>query len=94
MHIFGKGAGARGGDGGERDQQSLIGYPDRWERTKIDACRASRARRTQGMFTCRALDARRALQCDLATFLLKKSTSGHSRILLDFFLANQCLKDL
>ena len=65
MHIFGKGAGTRGSDGGERDQQSLIGCPDRGERAKIDA---------QGVFTChvcRTLDARRALQCDLATVLLK-----------------------
>ena len=71
MHIFGKGAGARGGDGGERGQQSLIGYSDRRERAKIDARRASRARRTRGVFTCRVLDARRALQCDLATVLLR-----------------------
>ena len=73
MHIFGKGAGARGGDGGERGQQSLIGYPDRGERAKIDARRASRARRTRGVFTCRvcrALDARR----DLATVLLKRKS--------------------
>ena len=67
--IFGKGAGARGGDGGEHGQQSLIGYPDCGERAKIDACRASRARQTRGVFTCRvccAFDARR----DLATVLL------------------------
>ena len=57
MHIFGKGAGARGGDGGERGQQSLIGYPDGRERAKIDAY-------------SRALDALRALQCDLATVIL------------------------
>ena len=56
MHIFGKGAGARGGDGGERGQQSLIGYPDRGEHAKIDVRSA--------------LEARRALQCDLATVLL------------------------
>ena len=70
MHIFGKGAGAKGGNGGERGQQSLIGHPDRRERAKIDARRASRARRTWGVFTyrvCRALDAPR----DLATVLLK-----------------------
>ena len=60
MHIFGKGAGARGGDGGERGQQSLIGYPDRRERAKVDA--------------------RRALQCDLATVLLKGSLK--SKILI------------
>ena len=74
MHIFGNGAGARGGDGGERGQQSLIGYPDRGERAKIDARRASRVRRTRGVFTCRvrrALDVRRALRCDLATVLLR-----------------------
>ena len=73
MHIFGKDAGTRGSDGGERDQQSLIGYLDRGERAKIDAHRASRARRTWGVFTCRVcrtLDARRALQCDLSTVLL------------------------
>ena len=65
VHIFGKGAGARGGDGGGRGQQSLNGYPD--------ARSASRAQRTRGVFTCcvrRALDARQALQCDLATVLL------------------------
>ena len=73
MPIFGKGAGARGGDGGERSQQSLIGYPDRGEHAKIDACRASSVRRMRGVSTCRvrrALYARRALQCDLATVLL------------------------
>ena len=58
MHIFGKGAGSRGGDGGERSQQSLISYPDRRERAKIDARHESRVRR--------------ALQCDLATVLLTK----------------------
>ena len=65
-----KGAGARGGDGGERGKQLLIGYPDRGERAKIDAPHVSRAR---GVFTCRvrrALDARRELQCDLVTVLL------------------------
>ena len=60
-----KGAGTRGGDGGERGQQSLIGYPDRGERAKINARRA--------------LDARRSLQCDLATvplsFLSRKKDS-------------------
>ena len=58
MHIFGKGAGTRGSDGGERDQQSLTGCPDRGERAKIDARRAR--------------DARRALQCDLTTVLGRK----------------------
>ena len=73
MHIFGKGASTRGSDGGEHDQQSLIGCHDRGERVKIDA---------QGVFTCRvrrALDAQRALQCDLATVLLKlKSNHGNN----------------
>ena len=66
MHIFGKGAGARGGDGGERGQsfnKSAVNGDKDFQQTVAtvasDACRASRARRMRG-----------ALRCDLATVLL------------------------
>ena len=45
------------GKGGDGGEGGQQGYPDRGERAKIDACCASRVRR--------------ALQCDLATVLLK-----------------------
>ena len=59
MHIFGKGAGARGGDGGERGERGE-GDKDFQQTVASDARRASRARRPRG-----------ALLCDLATVLLK-----------------------
>ena len=38
MHIFGKGAGARGGDGGERGEgdQSIFGLPPRVHRALVN----------------------------------------------------------
>ena len=64
MHIYGKGAGARGGDGGERGERSEgdKDFQQTVATVASDACRASRARRTQG-----------ALRCDLATVILSNT---------------------
>ena len=65
---FGKGAGARGGDGGECSQlfnKSMVNTVretkifNKWSLQSSDACSASRVRQTRG-----------ALRCDLATVLL------------------------
>ena len=65
MHIFCKGAGTRGGDGGERgegdkDFQQMVAT------VASDARHASRERRTRG-----------ALRCDLATVLLRFGNFEH-----------------
>ena len=62
MHIFGKGAGARGGDGGERSQS--------FNKSAVNEVRETKIFNKRSLRSLMMLAARGALRCDLAIVLL------------------------
>ena len=71
MHIFGKGAGARGGDGGERGQL--------FNKSAVNVVRETMIFNKWSLVMLAARLTRGALRCDLATVLLKCKSKGAKR---------------